>query len=202
MKSPESQTQAATALADLIRAIAAEIILHPEELQVQADVVAPGMIDVRIDARPTDVKRLIGTKGAHIRALRVFCKYFGEALDLGITIRDFESPKDNGERYPEFVPSDDWPRDKDRLLEILRRMASGVFCCAFKIEDVPADGRIFVAIRISQHEAERVRYGMAEAFKVLGLAMGKKHGHSLSVHLLQTQVRGPSKEIAEPAFKR
>lgn len=204
MKSPEYQTQAANALAVLIKDIAREIVLHPDDLFVEGNLVAAGMVGVLIEARPSDVKRLIGTKGAHIRALRVFCKYFGEAAGLGITVADFEVQKDNSDRYPEFVPSDDWGKDRDRLLEIFGRMARGVFLQPFEIEDVVADGRIFVAIRVSPAEHERVIFGMTESFKVLGLAIGKKSGHTISVHVLPKRSGGTvrRKEIAEPAGRR
>lgn len=156
------------------------------------------MLEVIIDANPGDVKRIIGTKGAHIGALRRWVRLWAETHDCSATVRDFAVPKDNRDRYGDFQQRPDWP--KERLSLIIEGMASAVLHGPVKIECADQDDVTHMVVRHHAGEDTRIISGLSVCLPILGTAMGKKNGHTLSVHVRPYTAR--EKSIAVSAINK
>ncbi len=165
----------------MLKDVLDEIALHPHALAVHVEEITADLLEVRIDCDPGDVKRLIGSKGLHISALRRWVKLWGDANCFGVTIRDFEAPKDTSDRYDKFQHNPAWP--KDRLLSILKRLAESVAEGPINVECVDREENSHVALRFRDGEDGKVMAALGEVLAILGNAMGKKNGHTLAVHL-------------------
>lgn len=183
MNSPDFRIQAANALGGLIKSVLDEVAMHTSELAVNVFAVGGSwdVLEVCIDADPGDVKRIIGTKGAHINALRRYVRLWAETHDCSATVRDFSIPKDNRDRYDDFERRPDWPRDK--LVAIIRAMAEAVMRCGVVIESADQGDVCHIIVRHDDAEDGRTVNSLSICLPILGNVMGKKNGHTLQVHV-------------------
>lgn len=168
-------------LARLIKDLLDEIALHTEALQIHVDRIADDILEVRIECAAGDIKRLIGSKGLHISALRRFVKLWGEVHGFSVTIPNFEAPKESRDRYDEFAHNPDWP--KDRLLAVLKALVDAIAEDQVTVQCVDRGEVSHIALRYSLDEDRKVMASLVEPIAILGNAIGKKNGHTLAVHL-------------------
>ena len=168
-------------LAHLIHDCCEEIAVHPI-VEVQSLVILDGVLEILIRAHPGDVKRLIGTNGAHINALRRFAKLWGDANGFSVTIPDFDAPKDNFDRYDEFSPDTD-PEVTRRLGIKLQAMIEAVAQDTVRPQMVDSPSQTYIVFRYSRGASERLMNSLAAPISILGNAMGKKNGRTLAVHI-------------------
>lgn len=176
----EKPTNGPAAISKLLLDCCEEIAVHPIT-EIRAQRITEGIMEVAIDPHPGDVKRLIGTNGAHINALRRFAKLWGDANDASVTIPDFDAPKDNHDRYDEFSPEAEWP--KDRLLGKLQAMVESVALAPVQVQAVDSDAQTHVVFRYGRDVDGRLMTALAGPLAILGNAMGKKNGRTLAVHI-------------------
>jgi predicted RNA-binding protein YlqC (UPF0109 family) len=169
-------------LARLIHDCVEEIAVHPVP-EVRTIVIIDGVLELVIDAHPGDVKRLIGTNGAHINALRRFAKLWGDANGFSVTIPDFDAPKDHGDRYDEFSPDRD-PQVTHRLVTKLQAMTEAVAKQTVHPQVIDSASQTYVVFRYNPGAVdERLLTALAGPLAILGNAMGKKNGRNLAVHI-------------------
>lgn len=170
----------ANELSTILRDIVLEIVLHESEVRVKTTVVHD-VVAVKIEANNGDVKRIIGSRGAHFQSLRVICKWFGIKNDLAVSLGELDAPHDRSDRYDEFRPRADW--GKARLLNLLERAANAIFIDPTSIECADIDNSSTVVVSVSRGEERDLVSAGGAALEVLGNAMGKKNGRVLTVHV-------------------
>lgn len=187
----QNMTAAANELVGLLKSLLDEIALHPESITVAVQMISAGILEVAIDSHPGDVKRLIGSKGSHIGAVRSYCKAWGMTKNLFVNVRDFNAPRDCSDRYLKFRANPNWP--KDRIVNLLRGMVAAVVGPSMSPpEFISSDSEnSHLVFRLPGWPPQ-----LATAIPILANAIAKKNGHTLSVYFR------PEKVVARHAIRR
>lgn len=143
--------------------------------------IVDGVIELVIGADPGDVKRVIGTNGAHINAVRRIAHYWGEANGFNVSIPNFDMPKDNHDRYDEFSPEPNWP--KARLIGVLERIVAAIAGQRVKAETIDSEHQTHIVFRYGPEVDGRIMSILQNPLAIIGNAMGKKNGRTLAVHV-------------------
>lgn len=105
---------------ELIRDLVTELIMHPGQLEVTAVPVGSSIV-VGIQVANSDMKRVAGKGGIHLKSLKLLALWIGKANEVEVKIQPVAAVgKDEKDMFPPFEPSPGWPREK--VLELIRRM--------------------------------------------------------------------------------
>lgn len=139
------------------------------------------VLEVFIEPEPGDAKRVIGTSGAHIKAMRYYVELWGKEHAASVAIRDLACPRDDGDKYPKFQDREDWP--KDRLSAIVKGLADAVLREPVEIECADNLGVTHMVVRHGPDEFGPAIGSLSKIISVLVAAMGKKNGRTIITHV-------------------
>jgi predicted RNA-binding protein YlqC (UPF0109 family) len=181
--SVDSQKQAANDLAVLIKAALDEIVIYPDALKVHAFSIGGSwdVLEIFIEPDPGDAKRVIGTAGAHIKALRFYVELWGRVHGASVAIRDLACPRDDADKYPKFRENADWPKEK--LASIVKGLAEGILEDPVQIETADVPGATHLVVRYTEPQSPPMITTLGRVLTVLVAAMGKKNGRTIIPHV-------------------
>lgn len=157
-------------------------MIYPDVLKVHVFAVgAWDILEVFIEPEPGDAKRVIGTKGAHIQALRYYVELWGKKHRSSVAVRDLACPRDDSDKYPKFQERADWP--KERLTEIVKALADAVLREPVEIECADNSGVTHMVVRHGPDEFGPAIGSLSKILSVLVAAMGKKNGRTIITHV-------------------
>jgi predicted RNA-binding protein YlqC (UPF0109 family) len=188
----------ADTLRKLIKGMVIEFVLHPDDLVVVVTE-RSGVLSIRIRCHQGDVGRVIGTRGAHVNALKVLALLYGQKHKLRVDFMPIEeSVQGKSDRYSKFKASTEWR--KAELLGLLEQVAWNIFkadaAVAIACVDNVADSEITVSV--ARDEPARVVDQADAALGVIFNAIGKPNGRTLTVHV----VAGDLSERRQPSSAR
>jgi predicted RNA-binding protein YlqC (UPF0109 family) len=186
----------------IIRRLALEIILHPDDLEIKENHVGAG-IEITIRAHQGDKPRLIGPGGQQFRALTAIAYLIGVQARRIVTMPDIlPSITGQPDRYPLFETRDEWPRDRFQKLttDIARAIFTGPSLVT--IED-HEEGSTTITIHVSKNESPKtIDLALASLNKLLNSA-GRLQGRIITVRIVPEEMKQePQPMSADGRFAR
>lgn len=168
--------------AELLRRIAAEIILHPDLLRVQA-LDQGEEIEVNAKAHRGDTGRLIGPKGAIWRALQFLFATIGRQHRKKIVLNPLLEPTDGRpDQYPRYAPRENW--DRERICETLTAIIEAIWEGAYVwSEDDMAETTLQLCCVPSSELTDEV----IRALTPIVNQIGKRQGRTFKIELVEAQ---------------
>lgn len=151
------------------------------DLSVDVIEVLDGVVEIKLKCHSGDVKRIIGSDGAHINALRRWATLWGEAHGYSVSIPNFETPPDNRDRYDEFLDNPDWPRR--RITNLFQTMIGLVAGRRIESDWAKTDSQTHIVFRFDERDDARLMGLLESPLKVLANVIGRKNGVVLVVHI-------------------
>jgi predicted RNA-binding protein YlqC (UPF0109 family) len=177
----------------IVRRLAREICLHPDDLEVWETKVGVG-IEIGIRAHQGDKPRLIGPKGSHFKSLAAIAGAIGNKNRQVISMPGIsESTVGEPDRYPPFNVQENWPRDRYR--DLAEDAASAVFRGPVRvtIED-HEEGATTINITIWREESPRLVDTALACFQQLMNSGGRVQGRIITVRMFPTENQFDLKE--------
>lgn len=180
----QTKSAAAERIGKVIGNLIRLFVLHPEDLVVH-HVQTGSEMYLRIDAHAGDIGRIIGTKGAHIKALQVIVKIAANLQGMKGTIKPLATDGvGKPDRYPAFKARVDW-RKNDIAVALGEVLALTLKePDDYRVEFVDRDADCESAIMI--HAASSNwghRDELDNAINVLLNSAGKANGRTLASNL-------------------
>lgn len=190
-------------ISDLLHGVISEFVMHKQELSVSVEHPGGDFLSVRIDCHPGDAGKVIGAKGAHFMALATLCAMYGRKQGMFVELKPLDQPRVK-DRYAGFRQRTDWPREK--LLGLIEQMAKAAFTDdeAIDLECVHSATDSDVLVHVSMAESEAVFSKMNGVLRVLGNAIGKPNGRTITVRVVQDRAPclAPQPENAHGRFAK
>ncbi len=183
-------TKIADTITGLLRRIVSEFILSPKELRFEVNEMANSMT-INIVATRGDVRRIIGTDGAHFKALSAFAQAMGRTLGVTVDMDQVDEPITGAmDRYPEFAVNENWP--EERVRKLCEDMAGAVFKSSWGLELVSRkNGTSNIDLTVYGEPDTLHVQSMGAAFKILFKAIGRANGRRLYLNVVPRDCGAP-----------
>lgn len=188
MNLTETADQAKTILTDLIQ----EFVLRPEQIEVRTAVAGHAAF-LTVQANPSDVRRIIGAKGAHFRALKEICKAITSKTGHSVMLNHLPFEESQPDRYPKFKLNRNWPVQK--ISDLLQRAAKACLLnddmVAVEAKDLE-DPNSLLTVHVAQEEPSARLEAISAALAIIFNAVGSANGRTLHLEFARTLERQPA----------
>lgn len=170
-------------IANLVRDICREMILHPDKLNV-VPVAMTQSFTLYISATFSDSKRIVGGMGAHFKALAVLVKWAGRKYKVIAEVAEVESIGNPiADEYPPYKAREDWPKKKVEAL--VKQMAAAAFQYPVQVRTVDApNGSSNMEVLVSESEDKKTVSEILEVFKTLIRPIGKSNHRNVLINVV------------------
>lgn len=174
MNMNESNTAVEVKVETLLRRLCEGLIKHTQDLSIVPSFRGGNISKYRIRAHVSDVGRIVGTGGERFNALKFLCQTVGMKEGRQIVLeRPVESIGGKRERFDDYEPRADWPKEQ------IEKLLNDVCEACFKVKPVVsflAPSHFMVACDVSEplHLMEALRPYLQNVFNGIGTTNGQQ----------------------------
>jgi hypothetical protein len=176
--------------AHLVERSLKEITIHPEVVKTELKPVGSILVTVMGHVHAGDMKRALGTGGAHSKALNFIAEKIGERYGVPMRARLAEPTEGADDMHGKFVPKSEWPRD--RVRDLAQSICDAIFRFPSRTEihDSKEIHESVLDISVDRRESSFLVDQAQAHIRALFNAIGKMNGRMLLTYAQIAETSG------------
>ena len=169
---------------DITKRIVEQITLHPKDIKIQEERLGR-LATITIQVNRGDMKRVIGSGGAHASAITRLIDMIGRSKGVQLKSRIIEPDSGSDDKNAQFVPKQEWNSAPVRA--VINDICETVFEYPATVEVHDGSNHLSVVdVAVSPDERKLLVDTMQPMLNPLVVAMGKVNGRHLSLNIAPT----------------